>query len=237
MKARHVAFALLSGAGAAGVVLWHYGSAEKDRRIRALETQVRDLGERLERVKASSIVAEAQVVASVPDPAGKGTRWTIRFTEFDREGRPVTAVPDFEVVGEEAYFDALSLEFPEKFLEQGDGLRGKSLLLFRRAFGDRQEPANGPPLWKGTGDEIPPVYRPSTIATTPEALEFERVLWRRFWALASDPEAAKREGVLAAAVKAVAVRPEVGQVYRLTLRHAGGLSIEPLFAPSALGKR
>ncbi|MGH7150663.1 MAG: hypothetical protein ACREIU_08200, partial [Planctomycetota bacterium] len=102
MKARHVAFALLFGAGAAGVVLWHYGSAEQGRRIRALEAQVRDFGERLERVKASSIVAEAQVVSSLPDPDGKGTRWTIRFTEFDREGRPVSAVPDFEVVGEEA---------------------------------------------------------------------------------------------------------------------------------------
>src|SRR5262249_24348106 len=116
-------------------------------------------------------------------------------------------------------------------------LRGKSLLLLRRAFGDRQQPAEGPLLWPGSGDEIPPVYRPSTLATSPEALAFERGLWKRFWTLAADPEVGKREGVRAADVKAVAIRPRVGQVYRLTLRHAGGLSIEPLFTPPALERR
>ncbi|HET6203160.1 MAG TPA: hypothetical protein VFI25_10210 [Planctomycetota bacterium] len=237
MKARHAALALFLGAGAAAVVLWQRERLEQGRRVRALEAQVRDLGERLERVKASSIVAEARVLSSRPNPGGKGERWTIRFTEFDREGRPVSSVPEFDVDGEEVYFDALSLEFEGRFVEQGDGLRGKSLLLFRRSFGDRQQPAEGPLLWSRSGDEIPPVYRPSTLATTPEALAFERDLWRRFWTLAADPEAAKRAGVRAADVKAAGIRPHVGQVYRLTLRHGGGLAIEPLFAPSALERK
>jgi len=237
MRVRHAALALLLGAGAAAVVLWQRGRLEQERRIRALEAQLRDLGDRLDRVKASSLVAEATVLSTRPDPEGRGKLWKLRFAAFDREGRPASDVPDFEVAGEEVYFDGLTIEFVERFVEQGDGLRGKSLLLFRRAFGDRQNPADGPLLWKGSGDEIPPIYRPSTLATSPEALEFERDLWKRFWALASDSEAARKAGIRAADVKAVGVRPRVGEVYRLTLRHAGGLAIEPLFGNSSPEKR
>jgi len=88
-----------------------------------------------------------------------------------------------------------------------------------------------------TGLEWVPECVGAQAAATPEALAFERDLWKRFWTLAADPEAAKGAGVRAADVKAAAVRPKVGQVYRLTLRHGGGLTIEPLFAPSALERR
>jgi hypothetical protein len=48
----------------------------------------------------------------------------------------------------------------------GDLLRGKSLHLFRRVFGEAQEPRDGPSIGTTRPDGIPDVYR---ISPSPSA--------------------------------------------------------------------
>jgi len=226
MRARSALSLVLLGAGSTVGFLWFREHRAEARRVEALEAQVRDLGGRLDRRKAETYVANARVLARSADPQTGDPAWRIEFFEVDGRGVPLHEARIFEVRGREIFFDALVVEFDSEFVEVGDGLRGKSLHVFRRAFGDRDRPAEGVPLWNVSGDEIPDVYRPSTLVASREALEFERRIWRDFWALAEDPERARAEGVRLAYGDAKYQRLAVGRVFRLTLRHAGGLTIE-----------
>jgi hypothetical protein len=217
---------VLLGAGSTVGFLWLREDRAQARRVRELEAQVRDLGTRLERRRAETYVANARVLGIREDPATGEPIWKLEFSEVDERGVPLHEAQVFEVRGREIYFDALVVEFEDEFVEVGDGLRGKSLHLFRRAFGDRDRPAEGVPLWNASGDEIPAIYEPRTLEASAEALEFERRIWREFWALAEDPVAARARGVRLAYGDAKYQRLSVGRVFRLTLRHSGGLSIE-----------
>ena len=167
-----------------------------------------------------------------PDEAPEG--------DYDVIARGATSLIAKEVRG--AQIDMLSQTLtPEerdhvderKFVEAGDGLRGKSLLLFRRAFGDQQKPADGVPLFRQLGEApIPDVLQ---VDSTPS--EFERGIWARFWELASDPDLARSQGIAVVQGEAPHIKPVVGQVYKLTLRAAGGLDIQPRLPAAVLGSR
>src|SRR5262249_62261872 len=129
----------------------------------------------------------------------------------------------FEIKGEEFYVDALVVRFDDKFVEIGDGLRGKSLLLFRRAFGNQQKPDDGTPLFNSGPDEKNPVPAGLAVPGAPSA--FEKGLWSRFWTLANDPEEAKKVGVRVAQGEAPHILARPHQVYQVRLRATGGGAI------------
>ena len=84
----------------------------------------------------------------------------------------------------------LVIRFEDSYVEGGDALRGTSLCLFQRLFGEEQRPKDGVPL--DPEGQLPHVYGGDT---TPSPLH--RDLWRRFWDYANDPELARKKGVRA----------------------------------------
>jgi hypothetical protein len=142
----------------------------------------------------------------------------IEFVELDRQGH---ALPSrrFIVNDDVIFFDALVLKFDPEYVSLGDALRGKSLALFRRIYGEHQNPIDGFPI-DPSGD-VPNIFR-----VNPDPTPFEQQLWAQFWQLAADPDLALRNGVKVAQGEAVYVPVERGQAWTLTLQNNGGLSIK-----------
>jgi len=174
----------------------------------------------VKRLTAESRVAQARVVGHRLD-SQKVPLWTFEFVEFGRDGKPFPAKV-ITLRGEEVWFEALVIRFSDDHVKVGDPLRGRSLHFFRRAWGDAQEPREGPML-AANGSVVPDAYRFSSGAGS----TFEQALWLRFWYWANHPDEAKAEGIANVQSHAVGPpRPEPGATYRLTLRHAGGLEIK-----------
>jgi hypothetical protein len=98
--------------------------------------------------------------------------------------------------------------------------KSTSICLFRRLFGEFQEPHEGYTLDQ-TGVR-PIVYGHDQMSA------FEREIWSRFWEIAAEPDRAAQLGVRAAHGEAVATKLRRGQKYRVTLRASDGLSITPV---------
>jgi hypothetical protein len=117
------------------------------------------------------------------------------------------------------YFDALVVKFNQESVAAADELRGKSIALFRRIFGESQEPIDGFPI-DPKGD-VPNVYR-----IEPNPSPFEQQLWAQFWDYATNPELAKEANVRVAQGEAVYVPMKRGEIWTLTLQNNGGLNIK-----------
>jgi hypothetical protein len=137
---------------------------------------------------------------------------------------------DMTLPGDEVYIDAFVVQFDRKLVDEGDGLRGKSMLLFRRAFGDQQQPVEGVPLFRAQGSSpIPQIVQVEDNPST-----FEQDIWARFWEYANDRKLAAEKGIRIAQGEAPHVKVEKNQVYKLTLRQSGGLQITPRLPTAAI---
>ncbi len=214
------------GAAAAGT-LWMLSPGETSRLRRKneeLEKQRVALEQAVGRLIAEDRVAEVYIVDQVRkgevfNGQPSATDVTIlEFVEVDRDGH---ALPSrrFMIDDDVIFFDALVLKFNSDYVSLGDALRGKSLALFRRIYGEHQNPIDGFPV-DPSGD-VPNVFR-----VNPSPTPFEQQLWAQFWDLASDPDLAAQKGVTVAQGEAVYVPVERGQVWSLTLQNNGGLSIK-----------
>lgn len=213
-------------AAGAGYLYWR--ASEKDRVIAEQQRVIVELGRKLERAWAAELVGDLRVHAVTQDPPAMD----VTFYQY----QPGTETPSFQrrmtLPGKELYIDALVVTFDRGLVEAGDATRGKSLLLFRRAFGDLQKPADGVPLFRAEGDS--PVPEVAEVDARPG--EFERKLWAGFWELANDPAKARAAGIRVAQGEAPHVEPAVGQVYKLTLRASGGLEITPRLPAAVTGQ-
>ena len=144
----------------------------------------------------------------------------IRFTEIDSTGAPVTAAREFTLTGKEVYIDTLTIKFEDHFVEQGDPLKGRALMLFRRIFTSLMRPEEGFVLDRA--GQPPEVYAREKSPT-----EFERKLWGRFWELANNEPLAREAGVRAIHGDAPYTRLEPNRIYHVTLRSTGEVSISP----------
>src|SRR6185295_14344722 len=118
------------------------------------------------------------------------------------------------------YVDYLLLKFEDRFIEQGDALKGESLLLFRRIFTNRMAPAAGYPL-----DErgmSPEVYAAKEAPT-----QFLKDLWNQFWKFAEDPELAKKNGIRASHGEAVYGQLKKDKTYWIVQRSSGEVTLLP----------
>ena len=237
MKAKLSALAIfvLFGAVAAVGFFLYQGATEKDRQIAEQKRVIAALELRLERSWAEELVADVRVDALTRDPDGGQPEMTLTFVRYEPGKETPGLRKTMTLPGEEFYIDALVVEFDRKLVEEGDGLRGKSLLFFRRAFGDRQKPVDGVPLYRqgpatGVSEDIPDGLR-----VDPEPGAYERQVWARFWTLANDPAQASAAGVRVAQGEAVHTRAVRGQVYKVTLSAAHGLSLVPRLPGAMVG--
>jgi hypothetical protein len=204
---------------------------EKDRLIAEQKRIISQLELKLDRSWAEELVADVRVRSVGVDPDTGKANMELTFIQY----QPGTEIPSFErsmtLPGEEFYIDALVVQFDRKFVEAGDGLRGKSLLMFRRAFGDQQKPVDGVPLFRGEGRS--PI--PEMMQVDNQPTEFETKIWTQFWDYANDPTLAAAQGIRVAQGEAPHIRAVSGQVYKLTLRSSGGLDIVPRLPAAVVG--
>ncbi len=215
-SARLIALCLLLLAGSAGVWLYQHNSVEQQ--LVAERQKTEQLKLIVTRLSAERRVADV-VVSEQGIAPGTGTlRTTLLFVEYDHNGEALPA-RKFTIDGKMAHIDAMVVKFAGKFVEDNDPLRGHSIALFTRLYGDKQSPDAAQHIDEpGT---VPAVYRGADHRIS----EFEMDLWKNFWKLADDPAYRQKSGVRVAQGEGVWRPFEPGFVYTLTLENNGGLNI------------
>ena len=191
-------------------------------RISELEEQVQQRDLQLSFLRARHRVARVDVLDQTahPDsPSGMTTR--LRFVELNQDGLAIGPGQEYEIEGDIAYFEALVIKFDDDFVAANDLLKGSSLLLFRRIFGEYQAPSDGFPL--DPVGQYPAAYSPERGDTS-----FHRDLWARFWEYALDPGVVRESGVRAMHGEAPFIKLEANRSFELELRSSGGLTIRPI---------
>lgn len=227
---------LLFAAGGALLAWWLLspsGDPKDKARITELEGTVTRLeGEiakrevQLKYLRQRRRVARVDQVVQTPEPESQGGAITsFRFQETDEAGKPLGAPQSFSIRGDIAYFEALVVKFDDEFVERNDLLKGSSLLLFRRIFGEHQAPADGFPL--DAVGQRPPGYEGDDAAGG----AFYADLWSRFWEYSLDPEVARQAGVRAMHGEAPFVKLAPGKAYEIDLRSSEGLVIRVVDDP------
>ena len=199
---------------------------EKQRAIEALETELEEkekeiqaLSIALQLVKVDRRIARLEVLAQgANEQEPERVRTTVRFTELGPDGEPLATGREITVEGKTIYVESLVIKFDDSYVERGDPLRGTSLCLFRRIFGENQSPEEGTPL--DPSGELPAAYAGDTTPTP-----LHRSLWERFWDYANDPELARELGVRAIHGEAPFIEARPGKTYRLQLRASDGLTL------------
>jgi hypothetical protein len=209
-----------------GVVAWN-SATEHRRALEERDMKIDQQRAAIGRLTKSRRVAQAVVTRRWTDKDGK--TWShVRFVEVDEQGAEI-ARREADIEGEVVHFDALVLKFENEHVQQGDPVRGRSVLLFRRMYGEHLAPEKGIALDEAEEDGVPQAYRARDAVS-----DGERALWARFWELARNPEAARGEGVRVAQGEVAYTRLEEGMLYELTLDDAGGLNVRPTRLPAAL---
>lgn len=148
---------------------------------------------------------------------------TVRFTELTPDGDTLGSPRVFTVPGDIVYVDNWIVKFEDKYVESADLVRGTSLTLFRRIFGEDQAPRDGFAL-----DEVGST--PQAYLRGGQASDFEQEIWSQFWEFANDPDKAASKGIRAAHHQAVGQKVVPGKSYLIELRASDGLTIRPLSA-------
>ena len=180
---------------------------KKDEQIAKLETARRLL-------KVDHRLARLNIVDQTTDEKGEVTN-TVQFVELSPEGMPMGQPKSFSLKGDMIYVDGLSVTFEDKYVEQADLDRGTSLFSFTRIFTDAQNPKDGFSL-----DEVG--SRPLAYGRGGQISEFESNIWKNFWSLANDKEAAEKLGIANIHGSAVSIKPVKGNSYTIELRASAG---------------
>lgn len=217
---KFVTVAFLAVAGTVGVFVYRsHNSIEAElQREQEKTAELRQIVQRLtsERRVADVMVTDQQTVG--------GTLQTkILFVEYDHDGQALPA-KRFTIDGNMVHLDAMVVKFDGKFVAENDPLRGHSIALFTRLYGDSQSPANA--FHVDEPGQVPAVYRDPD----PKVALFEQELWKNFWRLADDADYRNQMGVRVAQGEGVWRPFEPNRLYTITLEFNGGLNIrsEPL---------
>jgi len=213
--------ALVAGGGA---LMWQYEhkwseDAKRAAEIHKLKKQNEQLECFVQRLTTEKRVAD-MVVCGQKKNGSAVEETSLMFVEYDGQGGQLPP-RYFTIKGNVAHIDALVIKFEQDFIKAGDPLRGHSLVLFHRLYGDYQAPADG--FMIDMPGKPPEVYR--TPTRSPAASEFETQLWQDFWKLADDEAYRKEKGVRVAMGESPWTRFYPDKVYTLTLQADGGLSL------------
>ncbi len=191
---------------------------EKSAEIERLTKENQKLNLAIRLLKIDHRVAEITVLEQHEENDRPVTKF--QFAELTKDGSPTGDSKVFTVEGDMVYVDAWVIKYADELVEAADPLRATSVCLFRRIFGEYQEPSEGFAL-------DPAGSRPSVYSQGDQMSPMERDLWANFWEYANNPVKAKKAGVRAAHGEAPSIRLQVGKRYRVELRASGGLSIVP----------
>jgi hypothetical protein len=193
---------------------------EKDHQIDELNQNIDKLETSLTLLKVDQRLARVTVLDQGKDPNSGEEFSRVEFVELNDEGYPIDTPREFRIRGDVIYIDNWIVKFEDKYVEQADLDRGTSIVLFRRIFGEQQQPIEGFPL-----DEIG--SRPKAYAHGGKMTDFEKKIWGDFWNIANNESAAKELGIRAAHGQALSMKVQKGKSYKIQLRASDGLSIVP----------
>ncbi len=192
-----------------------FGSREVARlteRTQQLEIEKRELRDHVRRLGTSKRVAQIDIIGQHSTEAGQ-TFTRLRWQEYGADGS-LKAPIQAEIIGKQLYVEAMIVKFDPEQIKK-DSKEGESVALFRRVFGDQQNPQWGYDL---------------TINLSLEDRENDanRALWKRFWELVENPQAAQAMGVRVAQCEAPAVPVKMGQTWEVSLDVIGGLNLKKI---------
>jgi uncharacterized coiled-coil protein SlyX len=210
---------------------------KRDAEIAKLSTQVAEQTEHIEQLdlalrllKRDHRLAQITVLDQRESPDTKRPITKIQFVEVDDEDRPIDKPRQFTIDGDVVYVEAWIVKYLDKFVEKGDPARGTSICLFKRLYGEFQEPSEGFVLDSDRS-------RPAAYSSGVEMPAFEREIWERFWDFANDPDKSQRAGIRAAHGEAPFVKLRPGKTYLIDLRASDGLTIKTKETQPAEGKQ
>jgi hypothetical protein len=221
--------AALAGGGVVGYRAYQDHQAVA-RQLEQLEREKQKLQEdkdhlqtAIERLSAEKRVAEV-LVTDQSQVDGK-LKTTLLFVEYARDGSALPA-KTFTINGNAAHIDAMVIKFDRGLVAADDALRGHSIALFHRLFGDDQPPEQGFPI--DAPGSIPDVYRGRKQSADQQ--KFEQDLWHNFWRLADDKAYRQEKGVRVANGQGIWGPFAADRLYTITLDADGGLNMasEPL---------
>src|SRR5215207_5677360 len=123
------------------VALWKYQDhTAASREIARLEKKTQMLEQVVQRLGDEKRVAELLVTEQRTDTGGN-LQTTLLFVEYTRGGESLPPKV-FTIEGKLAHVDAMVIKFDQHFVAEGDPLRGHSIALFTKIYGDKQSPAS-----------------------------------------------------------------------------------------------
>jgi hypothetical protein len=195
----------------------------------ALQRQIRELKERIARLISEESRARL-LVESMRQGKDGGLETTLIWADTDADGRMLkgTGLRRFTVKGTDVHCDTRQILFPAESVAEGDPLRGRSLTLFARIYGEREAPIEGDELdLAADADGVPRRFR----SADPSARDAESTLWKRWAEYLVNPEACREDGVRTVQGTAVHKAVVVGREYRLKVSALGQVVFEGPFEP------
>lgn len=184
------------------------------------QLEIEHLATAMRLLKVNHRVARLTVVEQTTNADDGSVVSSLEFQEVNENGDPIDDPKKFEILGDVVYIDSWVVKFEDKYVEESDIDRSTSLVLFRRIFGERQQPRDGFALDQEAA-------RPKVYGTGGEMSEFERKIWSDFWNVAHDDDKQRDLGIRAIHGEAPSFKVRKGDCYRVDLRASGGLQIRP----------
>src|SRR5688500_8637287 len=140
-------FVLLAAMVVGGAVaLWQYEKrwsrdARREQELLEARQKAVQLEQFIHRLTTHKRRGEIVVSEQTRNSAGDVESTTLLFVEYAPDG---SRLPPrfFTIQGNVAHLDALVIKFDHDLVKEGDPLRGHSLALFYRLYGDHQKPAD-----------------------------------------------------------------------------------------------
>jgi hypothetical protein len=215
-----LSLAVLVIAGSTGIYVYreHFSQDVKVQKLLEEKKQLQTIVQRLNTEKR-----RAEILVTHQGTVDGRLQTTLLFVEYAKDGSSLPP-KSFVIDGKMAHIDAMVVKFEPDYVGKNDLLRGSSICLFTRIYGDRQTPEQGFPI--DAPGQPPDIYR----GADPRVSQFEQALWHDFWKLADDPAYRRQQGVRIANGQGLWGPFEPGKLYTITIESNGGmnLSSEPV---------
>ena len=109
------------------------------------------------RSKVDHRTARLEVLEQSTDASGAVTT-RVRFVEVDGDGEPIGPGEEVTIQGSRVYVESLVIKFSDDYVEGGDALRGTSVCLFQRLYGE-DTPASAGHRLDSAGQRPHPLLR------------------------------------------------------------------------------
>ena len=189
--------------------------------------KVTELNERmatsLKLLKVDKRVANIEVLSIEEDEEGNPLM-ELCFTEIGGDGEAIGISKNYTIKGDEFFVDGWIVAFEDKYVEQADELRGRSLFVFKSIYGNDEPPRNAQRL-DDDSQSRPGIYQDDRKS------EFEEKIWSDFWGVCNDPIKQQELGIRAIHGQSNYIAGKEGKTYQIEIRASGSSGIKIVNEP------